>query len=252
MRRRGVWRPEGDMRLISPYLPQDTSGQRDAFSEALGMIPGPGRAAAARFSILDLGCGRGDSREDFLRANASIDWLGVDIEDSPEALAAGGRRGPTRSYDGTHIPAGDGSFDMVYSRQVFEHVLFPRELLRDVSRVLKNGGLFAGSCSGLEPFHSRSVCNFTPYGFCTLLEHAGFRDIRVRPGIDGLTLIGRRLLQSTGLSMGSWFFVHESPLNLLLEAATRILRYETRRRAAIKLMFSGHFVFSARKGSGAE
>ena len=241
------WKPLGDMGLISPYLPRDTSKQYDAFTEALTALPGPGAAPAGPFKILDLGCGRGDSYEDFLGTGIAIDWLGVDIEDSPESAARGKGGGRARVYDGTHIPAGDASFDMVYSRQVFEHVLFPRELLSDVARVLKNGGVFVGSCSGLEPFHSRSICNFTPYGFCTLLGYAGFRDIRVRPGIDGLTLVGRRLLRFAGISAGSWFFAHESPFNLLLEAATRVLGFEASRRAAIKLLFSGHFVFSAVK-----
>lgn len=249
MKSKADWKPTGDMNLIHPYLPKDTSEQYHAFKEALRTIGGRTVARAERFKVLDLGCGKGDSYEDFMRTGLSIDWLGLDIEDSPEARGSGDRHGRAHVYDGIHIPFGDATFDMVYSRQAFEHVLFPRELLRDVSRVLKNGGVFAGSCSALEPFHSRSVCNFTPYGFCILLGSAGFRGIHVRPGIDGLFLIARRLLWFARISTGSWFFLHESPLNLLLEATTRILGFETRKRAAIKLLFSGHFVFSAMKVS---
>jgi SAM-dependent methyltransferase len=249
MKNRTKWKPTGDMRLIHPYLPGDTSEQYHAFKEALRAIRGESVSATERFKILDLGCGKGDSCEDFMRTGHPVEWLGLDIEDSPEAKGSGDRHGRVHVYDGIHIPFEDATFDMVYSRQAFEHVLFPRELLSDVLRVLRNGGVFAGSCSALEPFHSRSICNFTPYGFCTLLASAGFRGIHVRPGIDGLSLIARKLLAFAGISMGSWFFVHESPLNMLLEAATRILGFETRRRAAIKLLFSGHFVFSAMKVS---
>jgi SAM-dependent methyltransferase len=249
MKNKAEWKPAGDMGLIYPYLPQDTSEQFHAFEEALRGIRGKRAAAGEQLKVLDLGCGRGGSYSDFMRAGPSIDWLGLDIEDSPEARGAGAAHGRVRVYDGIHIPFRDSTFDVVYSRQAFEHVLFPRELLCEVSRVLKDGGIFAGSCSALEPFHSRSVCNFTPYGFCLLLDAVGFRGIHVRPGIDGLSLIARRLLWLARISMGSWFFYHESPLNLLLEAATRIMGFETRKRAAIKLLFSGHFVFSAIKVS---
>lgn len=197
-------KPEGDMSLIYPYLPQDTSEQYHAFKQALRTIGGKSVAAAERFKVLDLGCGTG----------LTIDWLGLDIEDSPEASGSGERHGRAHAYDGIHIPFEDATFDNVYLRQAFEHVLFPREFLRDVSRVLKNGGGFADSCPALEPFHSRSVCNFTAYGFCILLGSAGSHGIHVRPGIDGLSLIARRLLWLARIPMGSWFFLHESPLNL--------------------------------------
>ena len=82
-----------------------------------------------------------------------------------------------------------------------------------------------------------------------VLADAGFQGIRVRPGVDGVSLIARGLLGLAGISSGSWMFVEESPLNLLVEVLTRMLGFETRRRAAIKLLFCGHLVFSAVKVS---
>ncbi len=241
------WKPVGDMDLIFPYLPQDTSRQYHAFEEALSLITGRSAAGVASVKLLDLGCGKGNSNKKFLQKGLNIEWHGLEIEDSPEAKRRVTGDAEFRVYDGIHIPFEDSTFDVVYSRQAFEHVHYPRELIKDIMRVLKKAGVFVGSCSALEPFHSRSIFNFTPYGFSTLLRDAGFSNILVRPGVDGLTLIARRLLGFARIAMGSWLFEQESPLNLLLELVTRFMRFDTRRRAAIKLLFCGHFVFSAVK-----
>ena len=72
----------------------------------------------------------------------------------------------------------------MFSRQVFEHVRHPDALMREVARVLKPGGVFFGSVAYLEPYHSRSIFNFTPYGLMTVLGNAGLRLSELRPGID--------------------------------------------------------------------
>ena len=64
------------------------------------------------------------------------------------------------TFDG-ETPLRRESFDFVYCKQVLEHVLRPEPLIREVARVLRPDGLFAGSTSQLEAFHSRSVANPT-------------------------------------------------------------------------------------------
>jgi len=175
-------------------------------------------------------------------------WVGVDIPDSQEVISRPKRKLPFCAYDGVHIPFADQSVDIVYSRQVFEHVRYPEVLIEEVRRVLKPDGVFVGSTSHLEPFHSRSYWNYTPYGFCVLLRDAGFRSIVVRPGIDSLTLIGRRWLHYLRLGkILEPFFDIESPANLLLEAVLHLLGQPTERRNAFKLLFAGQFCFIARK-----
>jgi SAM-dependent methyltransferase len=237
----------GDMRLIYPYVPQDSSHQSHALKEALRTIAESGGTTTEPIRVLDLGCGAGRSRKQFLQAGLEIEWHGLDIRDSPEAKGNVAEDAQLQVYDGVHIPFQDAVFDIVYSRQVFEHVRYPRELICEVARILRNEGAFVGSCSALEPFHSRSICNFTPYGFAMLLCDAGFGRIRLRPGVDGLTLIARRLFGLAGIDLGSWMFFRESPVNQLLELATRMMGFDAGRRAATKLLFSGHFVFSAIK-----
>lgn len=235
------------MLLIFPYLPRDTSRQYHALQEALGMMRSAVRSAEGPTKVLDLGCGRGDGYRDFLKSGLDVQWVGLDVADSPEASGSAQNDVNLLTYDGIHIPFREETFDVVYSRQTFEHVQYPRALIAEVSRVLKKPGLFVGSCSALEPFHSRSLWNFTPYGFATLLRDAHFGNIGVRPGVDAVSLIARRLLGLGRIKLGSRVFFKESAVNLLLELVTRAIGFGTNRRAAVKLVFCGHFVFSAVK-----
>jgi SAM-dependent methyltransferase len=123
--------------------------------------------------VLDLGCGEGDSQDFFKETNVRALWFGVDIDDSSEVRARTRQDGKFATFDGVNLPYHDASFDLVFSRQVLEHVRHPDRPLRDVAGVLKPGGRFIGSVSYLEPCHSRSIFNFTPYGAMRVFEEAG-------------------------------------------------------------------------------
>ncbi len=143
--------------------------------------------------MLDLGCGDGRAVDIVTRASADVCYTGIDIEDSPEVRSRSRADAEFRTFDGVSIPFGNGSFDLVYSSSVLEHVRHPEPLLREVTRVLRPGGIFLGSVSFLEPYHSYSIFNFTPYGLQTVLRDAGLEVRWLRPGIDGLTLTIRSL-----------------------------------------------------------
>jgi SAM-dependent methyltransferase len=242
-----AWYSRGDAKLLYEFLPDDTSLQSHSLREAATVLDQV-CANDYRPMVVDLGCGTGTTYDVFRRKNKNIRWLGLDIPDSPEAGAQDQKPPCFCTYDGVRIPFGDDSVDVVYSRQVFEHVRHPEVLLSETHRVLKRGGVFVGSTSHMEPLHSRSFWNYTPYGFCVLLRDAGFQSIQVRPGIDALTLTTRRLFGFLQLSdLFAPFFTFESPTNLFLEIGLRLLRQPVNRRNYLKLLFSGHFCFLARK-----
>jgi SAM-dependent methyltransferase len=196
-------------------------------------------------SVLDLGCGAGDSVEQFRNVNPSVHWVGVDIERSPEVAARRRTDAEFVVFDGVHLPFGDASFDAVYCKQVLEHVRAPEPLLAEVARVLRPGGLFAGSTSQLEPFHSLSTWNYTPYGLSLLLEGAGLELEEVRPGIDSLALIVNR-----GLGMRRWtrrWWAVESPLNRVVGGYGRVRRLSAAQVNAMKLLLCGQFAFLAHR-----
>lgn len=241
------WNPRGDTKLLYEFLPGDTSRQTHALREVARALGQP-TCAGTRLTLPDLGCGAGTSYDALCAKELAIRWIGLDILDSGEVMSRTKRDPPFCAYDGVHIPLAHQSVDIVYSRQVFEHVRHPEVLIEEVDRILNWDGVVVGSTSHLEPFHSRSYWNYTPYGFCILLRDASSQSILVRPGIDSLTLIGRRRLHYLRLGdLLEPFFTIESLANLLLEAALRLLRQPTERRNAFKLLLAGQFCFFARK-----
>lgn len=51
-----------------------------------------------------------------------------------------------KAYDGRQLPFGDTMFDVVSSRNVFEHLLHVEQALLELDRVLKPGGIFIIAC----------------------------------------------------------------------------------------------------------
>jgi SAM-dependent methyltransferase len=222
--------------VLGPAVPR--SPARQALAD--DYIP---RLAAG--SVLDLGCGAGNSVEQFRNVNPDVRWVGVDVERSPEVASRRRTDAEFVTFDGVSLPFGDASFDAVYCKQVLEHVRAPAPLLAEVARVLRPGGLFAGSTSQLEPFHSYSTWNYTPYGLSLLLRDAGLSVVEMRPGIDSLALIVHR-----GLGMRAWtrrWWRVESPLNRVAGAFGRARRLEPAQVNAIKLLLCGQFTFLAER-----
>jgi SAM-dependent methyltransferase len=198
--------------------------------------------------VLDLGCGTGDSVEHFRARDPEVEWLGLDVPESPEARERTRSDAQFETFDGVSIPFAEASFELVYCKQVLEHVRRPDQLLAEVRRVLTPGGWFAGSTSQLELYHSLSLWNYTPFGMVRLLEQAGLQPVELRPGIDGLTIMAWRLAGGH-----RWFhrwWGRESPLNRLLDVAARVVRADVRALNATKLLFCGQFAFLARRGRG--
>jgi SAM-dependent methyltransferase len=194
--------------------------------------------------VLDLGCGTGKSADLFRRLDPQVEWHGVDIESSPEVASRTRTDVAFHSYDGVNLPFPEGHFSIVYSNQVFEHVRHPEPLLAEVARVLQKGGAFIGSVSYLEPYHSFSLWNFTPYGWYTLLVKAGMKAVEFRPGIDSIALIRRQYLGRPPEAT-QWFA--SSPMNEEIDAWGA----DTKQRPALvnlrKLQFCGHLAFYATK-----
>lgn len=195
--------------------------------------------------VMDLGCGAGDSVDLFRSVEAGVSWVGVDIEESPEVAGRTRADAEFVTFDGRRLPFGDESFELVYCKQVLEHVEHPRELLAEVARVLSPGGHLAGSTSQLEAFHSRSTLNWTPYGFTRLAEHAGLEVVELRPVIDGFTLVAWRAIGLPRFFHRWW--ARESPPYRLIELAARAAGLDARTRNQVKLVLSGQFAFLARR-----
>jgi len=195
--------------------------------------------------VLDLGCGAGDSVDLFRSVDPNVAWVGADIEDSAEVAARTRGDADFVTFDGRTLPFDDGGFDLVYCKQVLEHVEHPRELIAEAARVLRSGGHLAGSTSQLEAFHSRSTLNWTPFGFTRIAEDAGLEVVELRPVIDGFTLVAWRALGLPRFFHRWW--ARESPPYRAIELAARAARLDARTRNQIKLVLAGQFAFLAKR-----
>jgi SAM-dependent methyltransferase len=237
--RRRLRLPGNDLlELLGPVVPGDHARQQLADAWVPRVVDPAGPAP----SVLDLGCGPGGSRALFRERRPDVRWTGVDVPDSPSPPPPDP---DIHLYDGGRLPFGDGEFDVVFCKQVLEHVHDPRLVLAEVARVLKPGGHFAGSTSQMEPFHARSTFGYTPYGMSLLLGEAGLELLEVRPGIDAITLTARSIARRAGV-FGRWFG-RDSPPNRAIDAAGRVAGASPQSVNAAKLKFCGQFAFLARR-----
>ena len=112
--------------------------------------------------------------DNFMRpviAPLGVDLVGVDYSgEAPEFLV-----------DAHVLPFPDDSFDGVLSLAVLEHLRDPYRAVQEVARVLRPGGVFAGTVAFLEPFHLESLFHHSAYGTWSVLHEAGFVGIEIAP-----------------------------------------------------------------------
>ncbi len=102
--------------------------------------------------ILDAGCGVGMYTDQFRRFSARV--TGVEID--PAVAAQAGARAPGIVVAPAEaLPFSDGSFDVVFSHEVIEHVADDRRAVAEMVRVLAPGGRIVLFCPNrLYPFET--------------------------------------------------------------------------------------------------
>lgn len=224
---------------IKRAIPGDNAAKSSApemLAEAVRRLANP----APR--VLDFGCGDGRGVDTLHKIAPAAKYVGVDIEGSPEVTSRLRGDAEFHSYNGTDLPFADASFDAVYSNQVFEHVRHPDRVMAEICRVLRPGGFFAGSVSNLEPYHSYSIFNYTPYGLFRVAEDNGLTLEAMRPGPEGVGMIVRQL---TMRALPGFPLAY--PLVGLLGLVRRL---GAREKNYLKLRFSGHICFLASRPPG--
>lgn len=95
--------------------------------------------------VLEIGVGLGADHERFACAGAQlwgIDLTGRAIAHTASRLGARGLCSTLMVADAEKLPFADDSFDLVYSWGVIHHSPNTAEAAREISRVLKGGGVF--------------------------------------------------------------------------------------------------------------
>ncbi len=229
-----------NFKSICDYLPKDHSKPCSLHSYLKRFYDNFSGVA----KVLDLGCGRGESIEWFLQLSKKTQWHGVDIENSPEVKNRTRENASLVSFNGLDLPYPDSHFDLIFSNQVLEHVRYPDALVTDALRVLKPGGHFVGSVSYLEPYHSYSIFNFTPYGIVRVFSDAGFELKEIRPETDTTSLVLRQFFNKSNFFKPIW---KRSMIYGMIAVLSTISDLKHRELNFLKVQFSGHLVFLARR-----
>ena len=102
--------------------------------------------------VLDLGCRSGALTRHFLEGNSVV---GLDVDANALAKAAALGIEPVRANVEETLPFDDGSFDAVVAGELLEHLQFPDALVAEIRRVLRPGGVLAGSVPNAFRVQSR-------------------------------------------------------------------------------------------------
>jgi SAM-dependent methyltransferase len=102
--------------------------------------------------VLDLGCRSGALTRHFLEGNSVV---GLDVDANALAKAAALGIEPVQANVEESLPFDDGSFDAVVAGELLEHLQFPDALVSEIRRVLRPGGVLAGSVPNAFRVQSR-------------------------------------------------------------------------------------------------
>ncbi len=132
---------------------------------------------------LDVGCGRKPYQQLF----NSSEYIGLEI-DTPLNRQ---NEKVDYFYDGTTFPFIDGEFDSIVINQVLEHVFNPEVFLKEVKRVMKDGGVLLLTApfvwdEHLQPY---DFARYSSFGMKWLLENNGFEIVELRKTGADLSVI---------------------------------------------------------------
>jgi 2-polyprenyl-6-hydroxyphenyl methylase/3-demethylubiquinone-9 3-methyltransferase len=94
---------------------------------------------------LDIGCGGGVLAEEFARLNCQVTGIDISVESLDVARAHARAEGLSINYQvgsATQLQFDESSFDVISCCDVLEHIHQWEQVLSEVQRVLKKGGLF--------------------------------------------------------------------------------------------------------------
>ncbi|MVX64297.1 methyltransferase domain-containing protein [Clostridium chromiireducens] len=136
--------------------------------------------------FLDVGCGTGNILCKLV--NGKRELFGIDLSENMvrECSKRMKDNAEIKVADAEHMPYKDNFFDVLICNASFHHYPHPAEVLKEMKRVLKNGGrLLIGEGYAIQPFrailnvsfHFSDSGDFKSYGkheFIRMLEDNGF------------------------------------------------------------------------------
>ncbi|TAK29854.1 MAG: class I SAM-dependent methyltransferase [Chloroflexota bacterium] len=166
-------------------------------------------APRAHGKMLDVGCGKKPYASLFSQVEAHI---GVEV---PITLS----KSQVIDVYGSalHLPFASSSFDTVLCTQVLEHVPEPHQLLGEVARVLKPGGILILTAPQTWGPHEvpHDFFRFTRFGLSYLAGCAGLQVETIKPTTGTFGMVGQRLSTLLYHKLGQGRFLCQMPTMLL-------------------------------------
>lgn len=171
--------------------------------------------------VLDLGAGAGLVTQMNFRGLAAH-VTGIDLD---ERVLANPFLDEAHLGTAEKLPFESGSFDVVFSDNVLEHLPDPVTVFGEVARVLRPGGRFLAKTPN-KWHYMPLIARLTPHGF-----HRFYNKLRGRAGEDTFKTLYRansrrdifRLASGSGLLVGQLQLIERRPEYLRLHPATYVL-----------------------------
>lgn len=132
--------------------------------------------------LLEVGCGRGEFLKGFI--DCGIDGYGVDRSSAAERYCPKADL-KIADLEKDPLPYPSNFFDVVYSKSVIEHFYYPENLMREIYRVLKPGGLVITLCPDWE-FNYKIY--FEDFTHRTPFMKSSLRDIQLIQGFESVSV----------------------------------------------------------------
>jgi SAM-dependent methyltransferase len=144
--------------------------------------------------LLDVGAGSSPYEELIMASGKVREYLKLDFASSDDHQG----HELDLTWDGKTIPLDAQSIDTVFMTEVLEHVHRPGEMLRELRRVLKPGGVLFLTVPFIWPMHELpyDYHRFTPIALKAYLEEASF-------DVQAIELLGG-WDHSLALQLGLW------------------------------------------------
>jgi len=138
-------------------------------------------------------------------------------------------KSPDVQADAAYIPFADNSFDVVICSELLEHVPNPPEVLSEVYRVLRPGGLLLICVPFLYQIHGDpyDFGRYTDYYWSFILKKIGYKDVFIeKQGLFWSVLVGTLTAWLYELNQEKPFRFHKAVIGLVARAKRLAVKWD--------------------------